>query len=520
MQLGQQTLGATRWKAIVELAVIAITATAFRLPYIASRSIWYDESSSWQTAQFSLTGVIESLSRNVHFPFYYYLLKMWMAVFGDSVVSLRALSIIFGVLTAMIVYSVAREILTDTISEDSPVRRPLLGAPMVAGLLVAVNAFQINASIEARMYSLGTMLSAASAWALLRVIRRPEVARYWTSWFLACIALMYTHHHCLFVVASEVLLLLGIGGARRDSKDQNGMLITRRAIVVSALLSAAYVPGAMLLYEQLRRVREDYWTVALNTELIIQTFAEFISPLMANASSSEKYFWGTLFFAVLALSLIELAAKRTSAAVFCLALGFGPLLLAGITSVIVTPVWEGRFFRFAQPFLLLAIALASCAPRGGILKRRVIGLTLVVLVAWSSVRFWDFRNIPHRTGMKGAVSWVRSETGPQPLLLCTSNVHYFPAKYYCRNEVDQVRLLEAAKDQFWGDHLFRESDFVTPEDLARLTTDGVWVISHSPLPGGAVELGPVVIKKVRSFRYDAGVPDWRIYASFVRSADR
>jgi uncharacterized membrane protein YjgN (DUF898 family) len=52
------------------LTAVAAVALAFRLPYLTTRSLWYDESSSWQTAKFSFPEMLRSVRLNVHLPLY------------------------------------------------------------------------------------------------------------------------------------------------------------------------------------------------------------------------------------------------------------------------------------------------------------------------------------------------------------------------------------------------------------------------------------------------------------------
>ncbi len=69
------------------LAAVAAVALAWSGSRTSpTRSLWYDESSSWQTAKFSFPEMIRSVRLNVHLPLYYTLLKGWMAVWGESVV--------------------------------------------------------------------------------------------------------------------------------------------------------------------------------------------------------------------------------------------------------------------------------------------------------------------------------------------------------------------------------------------------------------------------------------------------
>src|SRR4051812_44986748 len=91
------------------LAVVVV-AIGLRLPYLASRSLWYDEASSWQTARFPLGGLLDSVRLNVHMPLYYVLLKGWMAALGESVVALRGFSVALGVISVILMDRVGREV--------------------------------------------------------------------------------------------------------------------------------------------------------------------------------------------------------------------------------------------------------------------------------------------------------------------------------------------------------------------------------------------------------------------------
>jgi uncharacterized membrane protein len=79
--------------ALVALGTVVAGTVLLRLPNVAARSLWYDEASSWQIASFSWPGIIDACRLNVHLPLYYFALKTWMLVFGDSVVALRGISI-------------------------------------------------------------------------------------------------------------------------------------------------------------------------------------------------------------------------------------------------------------------------------------------------------------------------------------------------------------------------------------------------------------------------------------------
>ena len=499
------------WETILSLTVIASVALFFRLPYLTTRSIWYDEASSWQTASFSITGVIESLRRNVHMPLYYWLLKAWMFIWGDSVLALRGLSVLLGVVTALAMYAVAREYCRSCAERSTEFDRWFL--PSLAGLLVAVNAFQINASIEARMYALGTALSALSVWALMRVLAMPSSRRRWGVWVGLCILLTYTHHHCLFLVASQFTFLMGYSFLRARGGKAEGKGVLLWTLAAAGIVFAAYIPGLMLLSAQLSRVKQDYWTVPLSMSLVNRTFLEFASPLLA---SGNGIVWGGLVLGLTAVAGAIVAYRVRLMEGLVLAVGTLPMVFAGTVTLLATPVWEGRFFRFSQPFLLLILALAvmKVTTRTGV--RVVMVGVLLVGMTIASIGFWEMRGVPTRPGMRGVMARIVSSGDENLTIIANSNIHYFPAKYYAPPGV-KVWLLESATHEFWGDHLIRSWDVIPNADFQREAREGVWILSHSPIPAGIDGLQEAVVEEEFVSSYDHGVPNWEIHASYVRT---
>ena len=144
---------------------LATLALLFRLPYLTERSLWYDEASSWQTARFPLEELLESVRLNVHMPLYYLLLKAWMGAFGESVAAIRGFSVALGIATVLAMDGFGRELYRASAvsSGDDPDRLDARAGTfgLVLAALVAVSPCQVLASIEARMYSLGTVFAAA-----------------------------------------------------------------------------------------------------------------------------------------------------------------------------------------------------------------------------------------------------------------------------------------------------------------------------------------------------------------------
>jgi mannosyltransferase len=470
-------------------ALVGVTAVAvlLRLPYLTGRSLWYDEASSWQTAMFPLPEMFQSIRLNVHMPLYYLLLKGWMALVGDSLASLRGFSIAFGVLTVVGMDLFGRELYRSSAAGDDSERGRRAFALVVAGL-VAVSPFQVLGSIEARMYSIGTALTAFGSWLLLRIARKGGQTWLWWTYGAACVGLIYSHHYGLFTVAAQYVFLtlvwlLGLGERTR------AWVTMKNAAAIGLLIAIAYLPGLDILRTQTRRVQEQYWLPDLTWRKFSGTFSEFLIP--THGFDFLVGGWIVCAIAGLSCGIIAVRGRRGDGLVPVSALG--PMLAAGAISS-VQPLWLARYFRFSHLFLLCAVALAIWrVTKREPLLRGVLVVLLFGVQLGANVLFWTYLDIPRGQGVRGAVETILSRREDDELIVTFDHHQYFPAKYYMRSKA-RVRLVDPSPDLFWGWHLIRSADLITPEQLRIELRRGVWLIGNGspptelPDPGGAAPL--------------------------------
>src|SRR5690606_28023570 len=103
--------------------------------------LWLDEALSVNIASAPLAEIDDLLRHDGHPPLYYWLLHLWIDVFGDGDAAVRALSGVLGLAAIVLVYLVARRL-----------AGPTLG--VLAAVLLAVSPYGIRYSSEARMYEL------------------------------------------------------------------------------------------------------------------------------------------------------------------------------------------------------------------------------------------------------------------------------------------------------------------------------------------------------------------------------
>lgn len=494
------------------LAAVAAVALAVRLPHLIDRSLWYDESSSWQTAKFSFPEMIRSVRLNVHLPLYYTLLKGWMAVWGESVASLRGFSVFFGLLTVVVMGLFAGELYrVSAAGDDSDAGRRWFAR--VVALLVAVSPYQVFLSVEARMYSLGTAFAAVGAWLLLRALRDPARGRPWWAFGAACIGLLYTHHYGLFTVAAW-FLFLGMYAIRRVGAGERteARAVVAGAAKVGAAVAVVYLPGMALLRAQVHRVRQDYWIPEMTWRIFSGTFSQFLLPTYA----FDFLIGGWMVFGVLVLACLVVAIGGRRGDGLVVASSVAPMAFAAAVSTI-QPVWHHRYFVFAHLFLLTALALAIWK-----LTRRLPAVRwalfagFVAVLAVANVKFWEYFDVAHKTGVKGALEMILARRRGGEMIVTFDHHQYFPLKFYAGDGAT-VRLVDPGPDLFWGWHLIRPGDLIEPDRLRDELRRGIWVVGRDPTPRERPELAGAQPLNRYEFRYYHSLHR-RLYVFHLRSA--
>ncbi len=172
-------------------------AWALRLWQLNYRPLWWDEGISIFLAHQSIPTLLADRAGDVHPPFYFLLLRTWVALTGPSDVATRMLSVAFGVLSVPVLYILGRRL------ADVWVGR-------LAALLLVLAPFQIQHAQEARMYTLVPLVGLLSTYMLVRIINqgyhphRPD----WATYCSAILAGIYTHYYAVFIPLFHSVFLL------------------------------------------------------------------------------------------------------------------------------------------------------------------------------------------------------------------------------------------------------------------------------------------------------------------------
>jgi uncharacterized membrane protein len=334
----------------VLLALIILIYVSARLWRLSASCLWFDEVFSVHAARHNWLGMLKFAGADIiHPPLFYALLKIWIAVGGESVFWLRLLPFLFSVLAILPFLLICRELDLKWTERN------------LALLLMAISGFQIKYAQEVRMYSLLLFLSLLSIWLFIRILKSGPSRRIWLGMLAVNLLLVYTHYYGWMLIALQALVVIVWRRA-----------VFRQLMFSTAALILAYVPW---VYEVVvsrkagRGLGQNLgWIARPRLRDIWQFFMIASKPFLFSQSTADRALdglSGVLALLLFGIPLIiffwkPLRSRAGRAEEAWLALFFlAPVLIAFLLSWILPyPIWGTRHLIICTSPFYLAIAMA------------------------------------------------------------------------------------------------------------------------------------------------------------------
>lgn len=402
--------------------IILVVILGFILRIITlDQSLWYDEAINvYYSTQHSFWSFVNIYPvGDFHPPLYFAVLWVFSHLFGTSEIIVRLPSVIFGTSSILIVYLLAKNLLSKKIA-------------LLSALLLAIAPLHIYYSQEARMYSLATLVVCLSFYFFERVLA--EGKNLFRVGFIICnVLLLYSDYLPYLVFFSQFTFLLI---ERRDVLKQFIILY-----LISFLSLIVWVP---IFLEQIQTginaaSTVSGWRNVVGDASIKEMVLVFLKNVIGRVSLENKYITGLLtiglgilYGSILGYGLKEIN-RNSRILLYWIII---PTILAFLISFYI-PVLSYFRLQFIWPAFLILLSVSVFAlPK----KLKIISIIFLVIISVVSTVSYYLNPKFQREDWKGLVSYINSQHSVDTLLIESNNA-FAPLKYYKIN-VSVVPALE------------------------------------------------------------------------------
>lgn len=205
----------------------------------SEKSIWADEVFSVRLAQQSVRDIIALTARDVHPPLYYLLLKSGIYV-GNQLIGLNIMYV--SKLVSVLPYLLFLSVWGTAVRKE----KGIYYSGITAFLVVSMPNF-LNYGLEVRMYSWALLFVVMAYISSLRIVKY-NLCRDWFFLVISSILAAYTHYFAAIAVSVIYIYLFFMNLTK-----------IKRWIISVFITSILYCPWILVLFGQLKMVKESYW---------------------------------------------------------------------------------------------------------------------------------------------------------------------------------------------------------------------------------------------------------------------
>ncbi|MBM4430186.1 MAG: hypothetical protein FJ026_07565 [Chloroflexi bacterium] len=426
------------WR-ILTLTAVLLAAFALRIWKLGAQNIWWDEGLAIWAVRQGWTPMTLWTASDVHPPIYFWLLKAWVTLAGDSEFAARFISLVCGMVTVAAAYPLGRALLGK--------RNALLGLT-----LLAFSRFHVWWSQEMRMYIVATLWGVLSLYALWRWLRsngwisqeegQPSHHPHWREavlYVLATAAGLYTLYLFVTILLIQNIFLLYVF-VQQSTRQRKAFLIQWLGTQAAVLL--LFLPWLLLALSSMRS-----WSVATPTDwlLSLRLYATLLT--LGISTYIERYTWLVVpFFLILLAGLacawrgravgtrssVHQSTRGQAVFLLCLFLLIPPLVVYVLTQprgLFYAPKVEARYLILFAPAFYLLLAWSMLRLRRA---SRWVGLGALAFVAtvflWTLPTHYAGRYLRDEHQTMARIIAAYAEPGDAVLLV--SGSRYVVFDYY------------------------------------------------------------------------------------------
>ncbi len=403
-----------------KLVLILALAFVIRLAGIASRPIWYDEAFSVLLAEQgpsailsgTLAADVDSSAAEEHPPAYYFMLWGWIHFFGNSLISVRILSVVPSLGIILCIHQIARHLFGPS-------------AALTAAFLSAILPFQIHYGQEIRMYVFLTFWLCLATYALLK--------RQWILFSIAAALAQYTHNLAAFYLIALAFTPI----FQKDWKTLRSLTLAGFAAII------LYSPWLIQLPAQISKVTSSFWIEKPGIEKLFTLFLIYLPNLpLPNDLLLPALLLATLTVTLAAFQTYRAQkedSQKTKNGLWLAYLSFTPPLLLWLVSQI-SPMYVERALLPSHAIFCIWLAWAFTQTK---LPRPIQVFAFALIFVSAGMGFYQhiaYKGFPYGPFATLDQS-IQNRLEQGDVIIHSSKLTYLPSFYFDR-ETPQSYLID------------------------------------------------------------------------------
>jgi mannosyltransferase len=460
---------------LILLALITGVAAVLRFHSLNAKSFWFDEGVSVAIARLDWYNFARILlRREANMSLYYLLIHFWLH-FGGSEFFIRSLSVLFAVVSIPAIYFLGRRLFDSRIG-------------LIAATLLAVNAYHVQYSQDARSYTLMVFLCLLSSLYFLKCLDEPS-RRNRVLYIVASALAIYAQFFSILLVIAESVSLKMLNQAEVPRQFRSALRWV--ALLASPVFVFVATTGTGPLRWVQRPSLRDVWVFALHLTgnggpwLLLVCVALCLSALIPilRARRFARSPWDTWRYRFLLCWLVL------------------PIALTLALSL-VKPLFVPRYFVFCLPALLLLVACGIARLRPALLA---CALLLVLILSFGGTVAYYQRDVDiQRDDWRAATRFLLDHAQSGDALLFHVPMGRMPYEFY--HSLEPTAAAPAVLYPHHGDRLMF-LDFVEKPDDAQLESllpqhSRVWlVLTYAETQSGEPDARSIELTKLLGKSY-------------------
>lgn len=463
----------------IALAVALAVFLTIALINAPRASIWFDEAFSAYITHFSFFDIVKYTATDVHPPFYYWLLKVWVAVFGTTDLGYRSLSVVLGGGTITVAFFLVRKLFGRRIA-------------WVSLFLLSFSPMLVRYSDEARMYTLSAFIIFLATYVLVKIKEAPS-KKLWIFYGVLVSLGMWTHYFtALAWLAHWVWWCIEKYHKGISRKQYFKAVFSKEWLLSYGLAVGLYLPWLPLMFRQLGIVQGyGFWIGPVG----VDTPTNYLTNFFYYLEHSQVKSWLALALIIVVITTIialpkaykALTAKEKSGFRLVASLAWVPVVLLFVSSL--PPLRSSFVERYLIPSLValslfLAIVLVVGTRKWKPILRAVPFVLIAAMMIFGVTNVYKYGNYNKNSNAhimaRQAVQLAQKTEGNIPIVANSPWIFYEVVPYATKSS--PIYFIDEATSYGYGSlDMLKYSDDHKIKDLAAFEKEHpyIWYIGNT-----------------------------------------